>query len=271
MTIKDLVKALEEFQQKLLEHQKLWGKSLAQPIPDYPVRNTDELQEQSRWLGRRLGALRPFIERFENNWIMHHPATGVRWNALESSVGLDAIAQIKGSSMRSVIQRLDVIIGRLQAMEPDDSIPESLSQPIRPGAGIDYLVSGYLSHLHPYIVKGCTKLFLDGHYPQAVEEAAKAVLQYIRDKTGLSGDGAALIESVFSTKSPVLAFSDLSDQNKINEQIGFMEMLKGFIKGVRHPLAHTHGKKEEAQKAFEYLVLASLFCRRVDDASPEIK
>lgn len=48
-----------------------------------------------------------------------------------------------------------------------------------------------------------------------------------------------------------------------------MEMLAAFAKGVRNPLAHTHAKSEEAQKAFEYLVVASLFCRRIDDATPK--
>jgi hypothetical protein len=67
----------------------------------------------------------------------------------------------------------------------------------------------------------------------------------------------------------VLAFSDLTDETKRNEQVGFMEMLAAYAKGVRNPLAHTHGKLEEAQKAFEYLALASLFCRRIDDASPK--
>jgi uncharacterized protein (TIGR02391 family) len=126
---------------------------------------------------------------------------------------------------------------------------------------------GYLHSLHPFIERGCAQLFIDSHYTQAVEEAAKAVFQYIRDKTGLNSDGAALVQTAFSVQSPVLAFSDLSDENKKNEQVGFMEMLKGLAKGVRNPLAHTQGQKEEAQKAFEYLVLASLFCRRIDDAT----
>jgi hypothetical protein len=46
-------------------------------------------------------------------------------------------------------------------------------------------------------------------------------------------------------------------------------MLAAVAKGVRNPLAHTHGKLEEQQKAFEYLCLASLFCRRIDDATPK--
>jgi uncharacterized protein (TIGR02391 family) len=127
----------------------------------------------------------------------------------------------------------------------------------------------YLEHLHPYIAKGCSKLFVDEHYAQAVEESAKAVFQYLREASGLTVDGAALAQQAFSVKNPMLAFSDLSDDTKRNEQIGFMEMLTAFAKGVRNPLAHTHGKLEEQQKAFEYLCLASLFCRRIDDATPK--
>jgi uncharacterized protein (TIGR02391 family) len=108
----------------------------------------------------------------------------------------------------------------------------------------------YLDHLHPYIAKGCSRLVVDEHYAQAVEESAKAVFQYLRDVSGLTLDGAALAQQSFSVRNPILAFSDLSDESKRNEQIGFMEMLAAFAKGVRNPLAHTHGKLEEQQKAF---------------------
>jgi len=270
MKAKDLLAELEEFQERLTQHQELWGRSLDQPIPDYPVRNNEELREQSRWMSRKVGALRPYILRFDDSWIMHHPATGTRWNALDAAVGLDAVAQAKGPAIRSTIQKLDQIIGRLQTLEPEDEIPEDVNQPVKPGIGVDYLILGYLGHLHEYISRGCMQLFIDGHYSQAIEEASKAVFQYIREKTGLTGDGAPLAEAAFSLKSPTLAFSDLSSDTKRNEQLGFMEMLKGFAKGVRNPLAHTHGQKEEAQKAFEYLVLASLLCRRIDDASPQV-
>jgi uncharacterized protein (TIGR02391 family) len=140
---------------------------------------------------------------------------------------------------------------------------------MKPGLSADRIMLVYLDQLHPFIAKGCSQLFIDGHYAQAVEESAKAVFQYIRDITGLTGDGAVLAQAAFSVNRPILAFSDLSDQTKKDEQVGFMEMLSAFSKGVRNPLAHTHGKLEEAQKAFEYLVLASLFCRRIDGASPK--
>lgn len=269
MRVSALLTALDEFRGKLMEHRDLWAKSLSQPMPSYPVRNVEELEAQSQWLTRRLGALRSYIERFDDSWIMQHPATGVRWDALDASVGLSQVSQIKGPSLRSTIEKLNAIAGKLETFDQDDEIPSDTSVPIRSGLSPDRIVLAYLAHLHPYISKGCTKLFVDGHYSQAVEESAKAVFQYLRDVTGLSLDGAALATQAFSIKSPILAFSDLSDETKKNEQIGFMELLAAFAKGVRNPLVHTHGKVEEAQKAFEYLVMASLLCRRIDDASPK--
>jgi uncharacterized protein (TIGR02391 family) len=269
MRVSALISALDEFRLKLIEHKELWGDSLSHPIPDYPVRNRAQLEEQSNWLTRRLGALRSYIERFDNQWIMVHPATGVRWDALDASVSLNQVAQVKGPSLRSVIEKLNTIAGKLETLNQDDEIPADPSRPLKSGLSPDRIMLVYLGHLHPYISKGCSQLFIDGHYAQAVEESAKAVFQYLREATNLSLDGSALAQQAFSIKNPLLAFSDLADETKKNEQVGFMEMLSAFAKGVRNPFAHTHGKLEEATKAFEYLVLASLFCRRIDDASPK--
>jgi len=265
----DLLQELEQFGAALIAHRRLWGESLEQPIPGYPVRNVEELTRQSRDLSRALGSLRPFLERFRSSWIMHHPATGIRWDALDAATGLDQIAQVKGPSLATVIPALDQIIGELQALDPDDEIPREKNRTIRAGGSVERVALGYLDHLHPFIREGCARLLQDGHHAQAIEEAAKAVFQYLRNRTGLTADGANLAEAAFSLKSPILAFGDLTDENIRNEQLGFMEILKGVAKGVRNPLAHTHGRKEEFQKAFEYLALASLLCRRIDDASPK--
>lgn len=110
-------------------------------------------------------------------------------------------------------------------------------------------------------------MFEDGYYTHVIEESVKAVFEYIRRKTGLKLDGTKLINEVFSTDNPILSFGDLDNESIRNEQVGFMQMLKGLFQGVRHPLAHTQGKKEKMIKAFEYLVMASLFCRRIDDTN----
>lgn len=267
MRVSALLSALDEFRQKLIEHRDLWGQSLKQAIPGYADRNQEKLESQSDWLTRKLGALRPYIERFDSKWSMSHPATGVTWDALEASSSLNQIAPIKGPSIQRTIEKLNTIAGKVETLDQEDEIPCDPRLPLKSGLLPDRIMLAYLSHFHPYIEKGCTRLFVDGHYAQAVEESAKAVFQYLRVATGLNLDGSPLATQVFSVKNPILAFSDLSDETKKNEQVGFMQMLSAFAMGVRNPLAHTHGKLEEAQKAFEYLALASLFCRRIDDAS----
>jgi uncharacterized protein Ymh len=127
---------------------------------------------------------------------MQHPATGSRWDALDSAVGLNDVAQIKGPSIRTTIQKLDQIIGRLQTMDLDEVVPDDASQPMRPGLGADRIMLVYLDHLHPFIASGCSQLYRDGHYAQAVEEASKAVSAYIRKATGLTTDGVALAQSI---------------------------------------------------------------------------
>ena len=39
MRISELLMALDEFRQMLIEHRDLWGSSLSQPTPQYAVRN----------------------------------------------------------------------------------------------------------------------------------------------------------------------------------------------------------------------------------------
>jgi hypothetical protein len=208
MRVAEFLKALDEFREKLIEHRKLWGESLSQPMPSYPVRNNDELEKQSDWLTRRLGAIRPYIERFDDQWIMRHPATGVVWDALDTSTGLGAVSQIKGASLRSTVEKLNTIAGRLESLDPDDIVPADRAASLKSGLSPDRIILAYLNHLHPYIAKGCTKLFVDGHYAQAVEESAKAVFQYLRDASCLTFDGTTLAQQAFSLKSPILAFSE---------------------------------------------------------------
>src|SRR5262245_30190332 len=134
---------------------------IAERHPDFPIRNQKELEEQSQWLTRRLGALRPYIERFDSNWIMRHPATGALWDALDAASGLTSVSQIKGPSIRSAIEKLNTIAGRLEGLDQDDAVPEDPNVPLRSGVGPDRLMLAYMAHLHPYIANGCSKLFVD--------------------------------------------------------------------------------------------------------------
>jgi hypothetical protein len=88
MNVSELIAALEEFQTKLTEHQELLEKRAGQRAEFSVLEKKAALEEQSRWLSRRLGALRSYIERFDNEWMMQHPATRVTWDALDVATSL---------------------------------------------------------------------------------------------------------------------------------------------------------------------------------------
>jgi hypothetical protein len=50
------------------------------------VTNREKLQKQSRWLSRTLGALRPYIERFDQAWQMQLPGTAGKLDVLEAAM-----------------------------------------------------------------------------------------------------------------------------------------------------------------------------------------
>lgn len=120
--------------------------------------------------------------------------------------------------------------------------------------------------LHPVVGRHALKHFLDGHYRDAVLNSIIAVFDLIRERTGLKSDGEKLITRAFSEKDPYLILSNLDSETGRNDQIGFMDIYRGAFKGIRNPKAHTLSHDLDPLKAAQYLVLASLLARRVDEA-----
>lgn len=122
-------------------------------------------------------------------------------------------------------------------------------------------------NLHPRILDVSRDLFLDGHHWQAVFEASKALVNYIKERSGRPDlDGAPLAREVFSKNKPILAFNDLSDQTKQDEQEGMMHLFEGAILGIRNPGGHSFPEGPE-QRAVEYMSLLSLLAYRVQEAN----
>ena len=90
----------------------------------------------------------------------------------------------------------------------------------------------------------------------------------IRRKTGLSGDGSALVDQVFGGAAPLLAINALTTDSQKSEQKGFANLLRGTFGMFRNPTAHEariHWSmtKEDAE---DLLSLLSLIHRRLDAA-----
>lgn len=118
--------------------------------------------------------------------------------------------------------------------------------------------------LHQAIERASGKLFKDGHYANAIEDAVKSLNALVRLNSGVDDkDGTALMEFVFSPKSPILKFNNLSDSSDLDEQKGLMMMFSGAVAGLRNPRAHKI-IQDDPEMALEFIAFISLLAKLVD-------
>ncbi len=148
------------------------------------------------------------------------------------------------------------LIGRLKEKQEEFSGGATPT----PRAFLEYL------NLHSRIADVAADLFQDGYHWEAVFAASKALINYVKERSGQHQlDGANLMRTVFSRNNPVLAFSDLADQTDLDEQEGMMHLYEGVALGIRNPGGHSFPEGTE-QRAVEYLSLISLLAYRVQEA-----
>jgi uncharacterized protein (TIGR02391 family) len=122
--------------------------------------------------------------------------------------------------------------------------------------------------IHHDVLQFCKAELLQENYFHAVFEATKSVAQKIRDKTGLPGDGADIVDKAFGVSAPLLAINTLRTETEQSEQKGFANLLKGMFGTFRNPTGHapkiTWPIREE--DALDLLSMVSYFHRRLDAA-----
>lgn len=122
--------------------------------------------------------------------------------------------------------------------------------------------------VHPDVLQFCKAELLQENYFHAVFEATKSVAQKIRDKTGLTSDGAEIVDSALGINSPLLAVNTLQTETERSEQKGFVNLLKGMFGTFRNVTGHapkiSWPIKEE--DALDLLSLVSYLHRRLDAA-----
>jgi uncharacterized protein (TIGR02391 family) len=101
------------------------------------------------------------------------------------------------------------------------------------------------------------KLFVDGHYTRAVEEAYKCINNTVKDRSQLTLDGQDLMNQVFSEKNPILKMNNLKTVSHRDEQKGYMLIFSGCMTGIRNPRAHEHKKTDSPEATLEMLVWAN--------------
>lgn len=124
--------------------------------------------------------------------------------------------------------------------------------------------------VHGDVLRFCRAELLQRNYFHAVLEATKSVADKIRTTSGLTGDGAELVQAAFGQgqAGPVLAINALATDTERSEQRGFVNLLVGLFGIFRNPPAHEariYWPIDE-QDALDILSLVSLVHRKLDKA-----
>lgn len=121
---------------------------------------------------------------------------------------------------------------------------------------------------HPEVFKYCKAELLEENYFHAVLEAIKGVAERIRLMSGLTTDGAELVNAALSVKSPILALNKLSTETELSEQKGFSNILVGLFGAVRNPTAHAPRLiwAMTEQDALDIFSMVSFVHRKLDNA-----
>lgn len=121
-------------------------------------------------------------------------------------------------------------------------------------------------NLHPKVKKVSESLFKDGHYSEAILKSLIALEYSVKQKSGvLDKRGFDLMTHVFNEDRPILKLNALKTEPERDEQRGFCFIFAGVMSGVRNPKAHSIVIQKDPFKTLEYLSLASLLFKRLDE------
>ena len=122
--------------------------------------------------------------------------------------------------------------------------------------------------VHPDVLTFCRSELLVDNYFHAVQEAVKSVGNKMRGRTGLTDDGATLVDIVLGGSPPLLAINSYASASEISEQRGFANLVRGTFGMFRNPTAHEAriNWKMTKEDAEDLLTIVSLIHRRIDKA-----
>jgi uncharacterized protein (TIGR02391 family) len=122
-----------------------------------------------------------------------------------------------------------------------------------------------LLNFHPRIVKASRSQFKSGHYTDAIFNAFRCIEVFAKEKSGINERGASLMHKIFNEKNPIIRLNEMQRDFEIDEQAGFRFIYVGAMTGIRNPKAHAEIQQKDPYRTLEYLSLASLLAKRLDE------
>ena len=126
-----------------------------------------------------------------------------------------------------------------------------------------------IRNVHPDVLRFCREELLVDNYFHAILEAAKSVADKLRARTGLSEDGADLVDQALAGENPPLIINAFQTKTEKSEQRGFVNLIKGAFGMFRNPTAHIPKISWAVNRADaeEVFTLLSMIHKRIDAAT----
>jgi len=250
-TVQEINIGIEKLKRRIAEVQQLDPSKVS-----YDDAEVDNIEKRIRETIREIfGPSSPQFKDYEYLAIWHEVEVDYSpWHGEESS---QYSGQKKfAAGIPQTVKKLQGLIAWLEEKRKDlEIIPRSGK--FIPFEDLD---------LHPRMAALASDLFHNRHYPNAVFDAAKALVNYVKERSGKHDlDGAPLMRTVFSKNDPILAFNNLSDQSDLDEQEGMMHLYEGAVLAIRNPRGHTF-LDDSPQRALDYIGLLSLLANHLQEA-----
>jgi uncharacterized protein (TIGR02391 family) len=122
-------------------------------------------------------------------------------------------------------------------------------------------------NLHPELLRFCRAELVADNYFHAVLEASKSIAETIRTITGLTGDGATLIDDALGGDDPRIKINKFITDTEQSEQRGFVNLTKGLFGTFRNPTGHAPRIvwQMPEEDALDLFTLGSYVLRRIDN------
>ena len=101
-------------------------------------------------------------------------------------------------------------------------------------------------------------------FTNAVLDAVHFLSDVIRERSGLEGDGVALIGQAFGGNNPKLKVNRLQTESEQNVQRGVESLLRGIYQAIRNPRSHGTSQDDE-RDATAILLFVDYLLRVVDE------
>jgi uncharacterized protein (TIGR02391 family) len=157
--------------------------------------------------------------------------------------------------------------GKVRRATHAENLPDALARANRLHAALKG------RQVHDDVLAFCKAELLQNNYFHAVFEAMKSIASKIRSMSGLTCDGADLVQGAFGLNGgPLLAINALATDTDRGEQRGFSNLLIGLFGTIRNPLAHNPKVEWDMteQDALDILTMVSLIHRKLDKATRSV-